>query len=86
MEKTTLTRVGRISKISKIAIAVGFGVVICGAAMGPAFAGGGGHRGGDRHEAQRHGGGHDRGHDGGGYVCARAQLLLCARAQLLLRA
>jgi hypothetical protein len=70
MEKTTLTRVGRISKISKIAIAVGFGVVICGAAMSPAFAGGGGHRGGDRHEAPRHGGGHDRGHDGGGYVAA----------------
>jgi hypothetical protein len=48
--------------------------------MRPAFAGGGGHRGGDKHEAHRHGGGHDRGHDG----CT--QLLLCARAQLLLRA
>ncbi len=68
MEKTTLTKVCRISKVSKIAIAVGFGVVICGAAMGPAFAGGGGHRGGDRHEAPRHAGGHGRDHDGGGYV------------------
>ena len=65
MEKTTLTKIGGISKISKIAMAIGFSVVICGAATEPAFAGGG-HRGGDRHEAQRHGGGHDRGH--GGYV------------------
>jgi hypothetical protein len=68
MEKTTLTRIG---KISKIAIAIGFGVVICGTAMGPAFAGGG-HGGGDRHQAQRHGGGHDRGHDGGGGYVAPA--------------
>jgi len=69
MKKTTLTRIGTMSKIGKIAIAIGFGVVICGAAMGPAFAGGGGHRGGDRHEVQRHHrGGYDRGHDGGGYV------------------
>jgi len=49
MEKTTLTRIGTMSKIGKIAIAIGFGAMICGAAMGPAFAGGGGHRGGDRH-------------------------------------
>jgi hypothetical protein len=60
MEKTTLT------KITKIAIAIGFGVVICGAATRRAFAGGGhgGDHGGDRHHEQRHGG-HDRGHDHG---------------------
>lgn len=58
MEKTTLTR------ISKITIAIGFGVVICGAAMRPAFAGGGYGRGhGDnKHQEKRHKG-HDRDYD-----------------------
>ena len=67
MEKTTLFKIG---KISKIALAIGFGLVICGTAMGPAFAGGG--HGRDNHQAQHHGGGggHDRGHGGGGYAVA----------------
>jgi hypothetical protein len=67
MEKTTLFKIG---KISKIALAIGFGLVICGTAMGPAFAGGG--HGRDSHQAQHRGGGggHDRGHGGGGYAVA----------------
>ncbi len=70
MEKPTLTRVGRIGRISKLALAIGFAVVICGAAIGPALAGGG--HGRDNHQAQHRGGGHghDRGHGGGGYVAA----------------
>jgi hypothetical protein len=52
MKKTAVTN---ISKISKLAIAIGFGVVICGTAMGPAFAGG---HGEERHHEERH-----RGHD-----------------------
>ena len=67
MEKTTQTKISKIDKISKIAIAIGFGLVICCTAMGPAFAGG---HGGGKHEAQHRGGGggHDRGHGGGGYI------------------
>lgn len=66
MENATLTRIGKISKINKIskfAIALGFGVVICGTAMGPVFAGGHGH---DKHHEEHHR--DDRGHDRGVYV------------------
>ena len=49
------TAVINISKISRIAIAIGFGFVICGTAMGPAFAGG--------HGEERHHEEHPRGHD-----------------------
>jgi hypothetical protein len=57
----------RVGRISKAAIAIGFGVAICGAAIRPASAGGG--HGRDNHQAQHHGRGHDGGH-GGGYVAA----------------
>lgn len=60
MRKITPTR------ISKIAIAIGFGVVICGVAMRPALAGG--HGGGAQHHEERHGNQHRGGHGGGGYI------------------
>ncbi|MFZ0657214.1 MAG: hypothetical protein WBE78_07315 [Candidatus Binataceae bacterium] len=56
MEKFTLTR------ISKIAIAIGFSVALCGAVAGSAFAD---DHGGGRRPAAAHGG--DRGHARGGY-------------------
>ena len=50
-------RKSKTTGINKMLIAIGFGVAICVAAIGPAFAGG---HGGDRH--------HDHhGHDGGHY-------------------
>ena len=75
---TTQTKIGKVSKIrkiSKIAIAVGFGVVFCGTAMGPAFAGG---HGEERHHEEHHGD-HDRHSDHGRvFMSRRPQLLLCA--------
>lgn len=58
MEKFTLTR------ISKIAIAIGFSVALCGAVAGSAFAD---DHGGDRRPAAARGGGRDVGHARGGY-------------------
>ena len=77
MKKATLTRIGKISKIkkiSKLAIALGFGVVICGTAMGPVFAGGHGH---DKHHEEHHR--DDRGHDRG--VTLRRRLPTITRRQ-----
>ena len=59
--QTKIGKVGRLRKINKIAIAVGFGVVFCSTAMGPAFAGG---HGEERHHEERHGD-HDRHSDRG---------------------
>jgi hypothetical protein len=60
MEKTKLI------KMRKLAIAIGFFLVICGVAMRPALADEHHGHGGEHHEGR-----HDRGyHGGGGYVYA----------------